>query len=410
MRFLICGVGLLLTLSLGVVLAQQPSGSRYVVTWVGDADRADSDFLAVVDVALGSKTYGNIINTVPAGETKTIPHHTEQFFAPGHPLFANGYAGNQTFRFDLSDPVHPHLLGKLSEVTSLAYPHSFARLPNGNVLATMQASGEDFVPPGGLAEFRDDGSVVRSASAANDVDPMVRLYNVLVLPERDRVIASGGRMRMMDPRVADGGPKDHTGFTVQLWQLSNLRLLKTIALPPVSGSRPAANGNPYEPRLLKNGEVMLSTGNGGLYKITGLDAETFKADFVFDFGGTAGVPVIVDRFWIQPVAGLQRVVALDVANPAKPVEVSRVQFDNRQPAHWLSADPRSNRIIMANSGPGQEFRLWMLKFDPISGLVSIDTTFHEPGDDQHPGITFDRQEWPHGKTGAGVPHGSVFVQ
>lgn len=166
MRFLICGVGLLLTLSLGVVLAQQPSGSRLVVTWVGDADRADSDFLAVVDVALGSKTYGNIINTVPAGETKTIPHHTEQFFAPGHPLFANGYAGNQTFRFDLSDPVHPHLLGKLSEVTSLAYPHSFARLPNGNVLATMQASGEDFVPPGGLAEFRDDGSVVRSASAA----------------------------------------------------------------------------------------------------------------------------------------------------------------------------------------------------------------------------------------------------
>ena len=407
MRFLICGVGLLLTLSLGVVLAQQPSGSRYVVTWVGDADRADSDFLAVVDVALGSKTYGNIINTVPAGETKTIPHHTEQFFAPGHPLFANGYAGNQTFRFDLSDPVHPHLLGKLSEVTSLAYPHSFARLPNGNVLATMQASGEDFVPPGGLAEFRDDGSVVRSASAANDVDPLVRLYNVLVLPEKNRLVVSGGIMTMNDPRVTRR-PNDHIGFTVQLWQLSDLRLLKTVALPPAPGVRPTANGNPYEPRLLKNGDVMLSTGNGGLYKITGLDADTFKADFVFDFGGSAGVPVIVDRFWIQPVPGLRRVVALDVSNTAKPIEVSRIQFDDRQVAHWLSNDPFSDRMIMANSSG--EPRLWMLKFDPLSGLVSIDTTFHEPGDDRHPGISFDREGWPHGKTGTGIPHGSVFVQ
>ena len=51
----------------------------------------------------------------------------------------------------------------------------------------------------------------------------------------------------------------------------------------------------------------------------------------------------------------------------------------------------------------------MLKFEPISGLLSIDTTFHEPGDDQHPGISFDRAEWPHGKTGTGVPHGSVFI-
>jgi len=406
MRYAAFSISIVLCCSAVALLAQQSSSSRYVVTWVGDADRADSDFLAVVDVALGSKTYGQIINTVPAGAIKTIPHHTEQYFFPGHPLFANGYAGNATFRFDLSDPVHPRLMGKLSEVPDLAYPHSFARLPNGNVLATMQAKGDDFLPPGGLAEFRDDGSVVRSASAANDVDPLVRLYNALVLPEKDRLIVSGGLMTMNDPRGAKR-PNDHSGFTVQLWRLSDLRLLKTIALPPAPGSRPTANQDPYEPRLLKNGEVMLTTGYGGLYHVTGFDADTFKADFVFDFGGSSGVPVIVDRFWIQPVSGLRRVVAVDVSNPAKPVELSRIQFDDRQVAHWLSADPFSDRIIMANSSG--EPRLWMLKFDPISGLVSIDTTFHEPGDDRHPGISFDHEVWPHGKTGTGVPHGSVFV-
>jgi hypothetical protein len=52
----------------------------------------------------------------------------------------------------------------------------------------------------------------------------------------------------------------------------------------------------------------------------------------------------------------------------------------------------------------------MLKLDRISGLLTLDFTFHEPGDDRHPGVTFDREQWPHGKTGKGMPHGTVFVQ
>jgi hypothetical protein len=43
---------------------------------------------------LVSKTYAQVIfHTIPVGATKTIPHHTEQYFFPGHPFFANGYAG-----------------------------------------------------------------------------------------------------------------------------------------------------------------------------------------------------------------------------------------------------------------------------------------------------------------------------
>ena len=40
----------------------------------------------------------------------------------------------------------------------------------------------------------------------------------------------------------------------------------------------------------------------------------------------------------------------------------------------------------------------------------FDFTFHEPADDRHPGVTFDRKQWPHGKTGKGIPHGTAFVQ
>src|SRR5438067_740387 len=194
MRRVWLGLAVLVVLCSGASVAQQPQVSRYLVTWVGDADGADSDFLATLDVTPGSKSYAQIISTVAAGARGTMPHHTEHFFSPGHPLFANGFAGNQTFRFDLADPIQPRLLGALSTVPGLAFPHSMVRLPNGNILATMQASGPTFAPPGGLAEFRDDGTVVRSASAANDVDPGARPYSLLVLPAEDRIVVTGGRM------------------------------------------------------------------------------------------------------------------------------------------------------------------------------------------------------------------------
>lgn len=383
--------------------AKPAAASRFLVTWVGDADSSDSDFLAVLDVSPGSPTFGQVVQSLAVGERGTDPHHTEHSFTPGHPLFANGFRGNRTFRFDLSEPLRPKLLGSIDAVPGLAFPHSFARLPSGNILATMQASGVGYEPPGGLAELRDDGSVVRSESAANDVDPGSRPYSLLVLPERDRVVVACGRMGIGAGKMV--GEHDHSGFTIQLWRLSDLRLLKTIALPAPAGTR--VNINPYEPRQLPNGEILLASGTGGLFRIAGTDAETFAAELVYNFGGGGvAVPVLVNHYWIQPVGSLRQIVALDVKDATKPVEVSRIQFDERQSPHWLALDEIGNRIVVTNSGPG-EHRMWMLRVDPASGALSVDASFR---DRDGPGVSFDRAEWPHGMTGAGVPHGSVFVE
>jgi hypothetical protein len=395
----------LLVTSFVAMSTGQQAASRFLVTWVGDADSAESDFLAVLDVLPGSATFAQVIQTVPVGERGTGPHHTEHFFTPGHPLFANGFRGNRTFRFDLSIPSRPRLIGGLDVVPGLAFPHSFSRLPNGNVLATMQANGATYSPPGGLAELRDDGTVVRWGSAANDVDPGSRPYSLLVLPERDRVVVACGRMGIEPGRMM--GEHDHQGFTVQLWRLSDLSLLKTVALVAPAGTR--VNINPYEPRQLPSGEILLVSGLGGLFRITGTEPDNFGADLVYNFGGNgAAVPVVVNHYWIQPVGALRRVVALDVADARKPVEVSRVQFDERQWPHWLALDESSGRIVVANSDNG-EARLWLLRVDPVSGALSLDDSFRSPGEER-PGISFDRERWPHGATGAGVPHGTVFVK
>ena len=406
----ICGV-LAAAVIIGLVVvtssAQQVAGSRYLATWVGDADGADSDFLAILDVNPRSTMYTRVLATAAANVRGTLPHHTEHEFLPGHPLFANGFAGNKTVRFDLHDPLHPRVLGELAQATGLAFPHTFIRLPNGNVLATMQAGGPTFLPPGGLAEFRDDGSVVRTGSAANDVDPGARPYSLIALPDQDRVVVSCGRM-ILPKGVAAESPLDHAGFVIQLWRLSDLHLLKTIPVVPPAGSRPNIERNPYEVRRTATGDMLLSTGSGGLFRISGVEPDTFRAELVYDFGGGAYLPVMVGHYWIQAIAPLRRVVALDIANPAKPFEISRVDFDEKQSPHWLSLDPLSNRIIVANASEMNESRLWMLQMDPVSGLLTMDTSFHDPGNDR-PGVNFDHEDWPHGRTGRGVPHGSVFL-
>ena len=66
-------------LALPIVTADQarPPQSRFLFTWVGDEDRVDSDFLAVVDLVRHRDRYGTIVATTPVGEKGLWPHHTE---------------------------------------------------------------------------------------------------------------------------------------------------------------------------------------------------------------------------------------------------------------------------------------------------------------------------------------------
>ena len=95
----------LVSVSVGQV---QPTGP-FLYVWAGDEDREDSDFLAVLDVRPGPEQYGSVVATAPVGERALYPHHTEEELGPSGMLFANGFAGNRTFLFDLRDPLNPRV-------------------------------------------------------------------------------------------------------------------------------------------------------------------------------------------------------------------------------------------------------------------------------------------------------------
>src|SRR5215472_10447241 len=391
-------------------------GSSYLFVWAGDAAHQSADFLAVINANPASTTYGRIVASLPVGATGTMPHHTEYEFPQGNMLFAEGWVAGRSFVFDLSQPLHPRLAAQFQARNGYIFPHSFARLPNGNVLATFQSHGQGYAPGGGLVELDESGAVVRSATA---VDPaidkdLIWPYSLAVVPQMDRVVSSSTVMGWPDWATLPPGSwpakkiNEQDTSQVQIWRLSDLHLLNTVTLPPDNGKHSL---NPAEPRLLSDGTVYVNTFNCGLFRLKDMNSANPSADLVYSFPGgdsmhtLCAVPVVVGHYWIQTVAALPGLIALDVSHPEKPVEVSRLKLDSRfSMPHWLAADRKSNRLVI--TGDDQSWVL-LARFDPDKGALSLDETFRER-DAHAPGISFDRQEWPHGKAGRAIVHGALF--
>ncbi|MCE9602764.1 MAG: selenium-binding family protein [Gemmatimonadetes bacterium] len=400
--------------------ADRPStdGTGLLYVWAADADAKDPDFLAVLDARSGSSTYGSILSTVTVSGRANVPHHTEYALTPGAGLWANGWSTGKTFMFDLTAPLAPRVSGEFGARGGYAYPHSYARLPNGSVLATFQSSGEGYTATGGLVELDARGELVRSASG---ISPEVArdlnwTYSLLVLPDLDRVVVTNTRMGMVAEwesmaKAAMDSSHHHVSQDVrtthiQIFRLSDLALLHTLQLPPQGGGHDAWTA---EPRRLANGDVYVNTFSCGLYRVVGVATERPSVtptlfSPVSDMGSCA-VPVVLGNYWIQPSTDERMVVAYDLSDPAKPREASRLVFDSTMSSpHWLALDPAQPRLVVTFGDHGV---VVIVDIDPTTGKLTLDERFRDAGA-ATPGVRTDRAAWPHGATGAAKAHGAVF--
>ncbi|HUQ50352.1 MAG TPA: hypothetical protein VM056_06535 [Terriglobales bacterium] len=401
----------LLALVLTATAAKKPS---YLFAWCGDIDKKGSAFLAVIDADRDSKTYGKVLRTVPTGVADSVPHHTEVEMPRRGFLMANGFEAGRTWIFDLRKPLAPRIVTHFESLDGYMHPHTFFRLKNGNALVTFQYRGshDPKAPAGGLVEVDDRGKMVRAGNAADPAasDELIRPYSIELLPGADRIVSTNTAMH-----EADGKTR-----TLQLWQASTLKVLRTMVLPP--GPKGTEQFYPGEPRLLADGEtVLVHTFSCGLYMLRGADTSQPSVEFVYGFAGkSCGVPLRIGKYWVQTVEDTHHLAVLDISDPAKPREVSRLDFDSDQEPHWASVDPTGTRIVVnsaevtpkdpATGKPRTEIpdrRLYIVDFDPTTGGVKFDERFRDAGSDR-PGLSVSRRSWPHGFKGNTYAHGTVF--
>jgi hypothetical protein len=377
--------------------------SQYLYLWTASADASQPDFLAVLDVTENGDRYGRLVTTLPVPGRGNGPHHTEHEMPADRQLFANGFTSGQSFVFDLTNPAAPRIVGQFGDVDGYSHPHSFLRLPNGNVLATFQmrhdpASGA--VRTGGIVEMTPAGAEVRSSSADGPrMAAGLRVYSGQVVPAFDRLVTTTTDMHKDDPASRN----------LQVWRLSDLALVRTFPLP----DGPAGNEGTLtaEPRLMPDGKtVLVSTFSCGLYLMEGLDGETPSARLVASFPRRpdtfCAIPVISGHYYLVTVPAWSAVVSLDISDPLSPKEVGRLTLAPQDVPHWIAISPDQRRVVVTGYEALQH-RALIARFDPASGKLTLDERFREEGSAE-PGFRMDNKTWPHGGNAKGIPHGAVF--
>jgi len=391
-------LGTLIVLLCATAASAQKS---YLFVWAGDDASKAGDFLAVLDADPASPHYGQTVASVAVPGAPGRPHHSEMEMPPDGFLLADSFESGRTSVFDLRDPHQPKLVTTFGDLDGYMHPHTYVRLPDKAVLATFQYHGghEAKSDGGGLVEFDERGKVIRSGSALGpDVKgELIRPYSLVAIPSVDRAVSTNTAMHYK----SDGETR-----TIQIWRLSDLKLLRTMVLP--AGPHGSEQMDPGEPRLLDDGKtVLIHTFSCGLYELDGVAGAEPSVKYVHTFEGEiCAVPLRIGHYWVQTLFSAHAVAVYDISDPAKMREVSRVSFDEKQKPHWLAADSDGRRIVM-NSGEYGEHRLYMLNFDSKTGALALDEHFRDPGSNR-PGVTMDGKSWPHGFTGDAYPHGTVF--
>jgi len=247
--------------------------------------------------------------------------------------------------------------------------------------------------------FSPAGKVVRSASSADRAFPAapIRTYSLDVAPAADRIVTTSSPMD--DVPSAD---------VVQVWRLSDLSLVRTLAVPRIAGD--STSHLPFEVRFLPgDSTAFLNTWNCGFFLLSGLGTAAPRIEHVLSLPQPAdhgcGVPLLFGHWWIMPVGTAHTYLVFDLADPRHPRQASALVVDSTFHPHWTAREPNADRVALT-SGRG-DHRVLMARFDSVAGVLSIDSTFRDPGS-RRPGVDFDRGAWPHGAGGAAMPHAAIF--
>jgi len=374
----------------------KPKPARFIYLWAGNgsAKQKGLDMIAVIDANPASPKYGKVINVLNVDSAGIMPHHSELMLPAQGPFFVNDYGTGRSFMIDFADHAHPKFAGEVENPPHTRLPHSFARLPNGNVVGTIQFGDKSVEgDPGGLAEFDLKGKLIRYTTSQDPAMPgaHIRTYALTMLPKIDRIVTTSSPM----------DPSERTANVVQVWRMSDLKLLETVEVPEMKTD--SAYMYPFELKTLADGKtVMMNTYYCGFYHLTGIESDPkIERVMVMEHPKNIGcsVPIIEGKYMVMPIAYAHRYATIDISDPSHPREVSSLATDSTFYPHWISRDPGSDRVIVTDQGDGPPV-VRLGRFDAKTGKLTWDDRFM---------LSFHHVDWPNGVKGMVMPHGAVFV-
>src|SRR5256885_6695073 len=108
------------------------TGEPYLLVWAGDADRQNSDFLAVLDGDPTSPSYGKVLRTYPVRSRGNEPQALIAAPRADRRVFASGVLTDRTFVFDVRQPLAARLvhIDEPGAGRRLGAPHHYVTLPH----------------------------------------------------------------------------------------------------------------------------------------------------------------------------------------------------------------------------------------------------------------------------------------
>jgi methanethiol oxidase len=200
-----------------------------------------SDKLVTVDVAPGSKTFGQVVHQISVGG-RGEAHHMG-FTDDRRHLWAGRLDDNKIFVFDVgSDPAHPKLVRTISDFTTKSGyvgPHTFYALP-GRMMIQGLSNAKDHGGATGIAVYNNQGRFVSKHDMPVN-NPAIGGgdgygYDIGINPGRNLMLTSsftGWTNYMMDmgKLIADAEAMKRFGNTMVMWDLKAMKPQKVMSVP-----------------------------------------------------------------------------------------------------------------------------------------------------------------------------------
>jgi len=213
-----------------------PDTTLYI--WAGDQQRAQPDFLAVIDFDERSPHYGRVLRTVPLpppGNMGNEPHHCH-LSADRNVLACGGLLSVLSgqpgiFFFDVSNARHPQFLFSTSAPNS-SITDDFLPLPGGGFLVTQMGSATGGTP-GRLAELDRNLRVVAEHPAVPPADG----FNPhgISADFRRNLLVTSDFINPVTTLNAFPGDVELRG-SLRFWDLARRTIFRTVFLPEALGT------------------------------------------------------------------------------------------------------------------------------------------------------------------------------